>query len=130
MNRRSFVAGIVGLFASAKALATPHPVSLGEEGYTYDWSGKTSTDDPRFAGRSLPYGQRDVHGIWIDGRDAMDIEIYKLKTGPDGYVKYFVRDSNGNHYEEVEGELAKRMIRGTVRYLPVGGFPSEKPKGA
>lgn len=86
--------------ASVKAIASPSVVPLGEEGYEYDWAEETTTD-PRFCGINLPYGGREVQGVWLDGEDVTELRITKLKTGSRGFLEAVIQHPNGAFANEI-----------------------------
>lgn len=85
MLRRTFMSLVAGLLGLRKAAPVSHE---------YDWQERT-IDGVK---ARLPYGGRDVHVVYLDGKDVHDLPIFRLRTGVDGYIDHYV----GNYGEPFE----------------------------
>jgi hypothetical protein len=87
--------------------------------YTYCWNshdGGPCTDDPRLVELGyLPYGKSPINVVRVDGKDVSDLLVFRLKTGPDGFVDHKTADDNWSKGGP-GGEIDWERLTGNVEY--------------
>lgn len=108
MNRRTFF----GLIAAVLSVL---PGRAKSPSYFYNWN-TGETDDPQFSDRGyLPYG--DCNQVILDGEDVSLLYIVEVRTGPQGYIRYQLRDENNQPRVDYDhGCLCLETRYGNVEY--------------